>query len=363
MKILYLSGGINPIKDPAPDKLRKLGHEVEFFDVWADKEDSKKWVSRHFQIYQKLLDKVEKENFDVLYFASPVAVPEYLNYELKARPNFKAKIIIQMLMRGINRSLARAIALRELIENPLVHKVIMTTMLVRDIKLPTTFIESGLDKLIGNKIILNGEAYPAQEDPALFDISREEARKIMGFKQEDFIALFSGSWVYIKGADLLVECSKYIDDDIKLFIHRHSYAGADLDFNLTKEIVKNHENTIVIDKWFKEREIAPMYRSANLLICPHRRSYEYGESGEAILSSLAKIPLVAPNFYFFSEIINRYKVGVLYEPENPKAMAEAINFTKKNYSSIIKNAKFKESGEDTCGDQTDLPSKVGIQGL
>jgi len=358
LRILYTNGGATPIRDLAIEKLKAAGHEVVFFNLVETEDDISKHTTKHFQMYQRILDYADNGNFDILYWATIISVPEYLLFELKARPNFKPKIIFNMFLRGLDRSLARCIALKELIDMPQVIKAVSSAMIVKDLKLPENFLKAGvnLEKL---RIVSEPWTYEV-EDLTVLDNPEyvEHSRAYFGFEPGETVVLLSGTWAYIKGVDIFVEALKYLSQDMLVVIHKHNY-GLDrtLDVNLLDKAVHNHPNIRILDKWYSAQVHPLLFRAADIVVCAHRRSYTYGGSGVPALASRAKRLIVAPDFYFFNEIIKRYKIGVTYEPENPLSMARAIEHLERYYSAYEEEAKFEEVYAD-YQESSDIPAMV-----
>jgi len=343
MKIVYFNGNLRPYKDPAIEIMQKMGHEVIFHDISQDEAEKNRWHIRHFQMYEQLLDKAA--DADYLYFSCPIGCPEVFLAELKVRPNFKAKIVSVMMFRGINRSLARAQVLKELLDHPNFAKMIFGTMILDNFKWPENLIKVGFDT---SKTMLVNE--PFNEDPSLFNsISKADAKKAFGFDENDFVLLYSGSWSRIRGADLFVDCIKHLDKDIKVLIHKNIPPNPDkvnIDPTLRLGVIeeaKTYPNVKVVEEWTLEGEMYRYYKAADIVACSHRRLYEYSQSGIPNMAAMAKVPIVAPDFYYFSELINRYDIGMKYIPEDPVDMARVINMTKIYYNMIIGNARFEES--------------------
>lgn len=317
-------------------RLVSLGNEVIYYNFWNDKQEVNKITTRHFQMYEGVLNFAESEKVDLVLFEDNLASPEFLYFTLKARPTLKAKIVFFITFREVNRSIARAIALKELLNLPQIHRVLGTTMISKNFIFPENMIKVGTNL---EKIKLVNE--PFDEDLKTFNISKEEARKKFKLRKNDFVALCSGRFNYPKGSDVLANAIKYIDEDIKIFIHYlpEKY-WKDLDKESLKKI-KQYKNVILLEKYFEEGTIAPLFVASDICICPHRRFYEYSQSGIPGMAFSASRPIIAPNFYYFNEIVNRNNVGVLYKPEDPKSLAEGINLFRKIYTIIMEIANFK----------------------
>lgn len=345
MKIIYFNGNMIPIIDPAIERLRKAGHEVIFYDISAkDEGERTRFHIRHFQMYQNLMDLAESA--DLLYFTCPIGSPEMFLYELRVRPNFKAKIISTMMFRGLDRSKARAQAIIDLINHPQFELMVFGTLIQDGFKWPDT-----LDGINKSKVMLVSE--PFNEDTRNFaKISKQNARVKLGIGDGMYL-LWSGSWSHIRGADLFIDAIKYLDDDIKILFHKNvPYPVPPINIdptlrpNLYDDLLANSKNATIMERWIPEGEMAYLYKACDLCILSHRKLYAYSVSGIPNMAASARIPIIAPDFYYFNEIIRRYNVGVLYEPENIQSMVKAIHYAKENYTSIMNQARFEDSLKD-----------------
>jgi len=334
------------------DALKSLGHEVIVYNIHKDKSEEQRFKTRHFQMYASLLDYANEISADVLYLHDYLNVPEYLLFDLKSRPNFRSKIVFTMMLREVNRSSARALAIKELLDLPQVARVAVYSM-VKDFPYPERMRILGTNF---SKIVNIGEPY--NENPNSM-VSKKIARINLGLGR-DFTILWSGRWIYSKGADIFVEAAKHIGEEFKLLVHVNP-EGMDLDRKILSVIKKNHSNTQIIEHHFSSGEMKYLYCASDIVVCSHRRNYEYSQSGIPGMAALAKVPIVAPNFCYFSEIVNRYKVGTLYTPESPLELAKAINHTIDYYYDIVENAQFEKSLESYCHFE-DIP-KLALEGL
>lgn len=357
MKVVYC--GRKPTQgeyDPTIDKLKSFGQEAIFYDFSANENEKNRWLLRHFQMYENVLNYVEEIGADLLYFNDPISCPELMISELEVRPNLKTRITSIQQFREVNRSDARAHTIKKLLDLPQIAKIFIISPIVDNVKFPEKFERTKPDK---TKIQIISE--PLNENLEIFKkLDREECRKKLLFEKDDFVVLYSGSWTYVKGVDIFIEALKYIDKDIKVFIHKNEEGNSDptlKNTNLLEEARENHPNIFAYQGRIKEGEMAQIYMTADLVVCPHRKMYEYSTSGMPNMAAMAKVPLVVPDFYFFNEIVNRYKLGLTFEPENPIDMARAINESRKNYSSIIKNCKFEES-INRYGLASDIAEKI-----
>ena len=336
MKILYLSAGpvVNNLLDKVAEKLRILGHEVEILKL--SENEIMLIQTKHFQMYEKILDYTEKNEFNVLFYHDYLAVPEYLIFNLKTRPNYKPKIIFQSMFRESNRSMSRALSMKELLDLP----QILGTMVgcgginLEDVKLPDNLEKIEIDR---KKIVFMKEPIPSKLYNKVFD--RKLSREELGIEENEFVALWNGRAILSKGIDTFIESAKWINPKIKLLLKlnpRHS----DISNEEIEKIKQYHSNTII--KFYPDNYYFAYCGDADIMIGSHKKLYEYGQSGIPIAAALEGLPLIAPDFYFFNEVVKKYKLGLLFKPESPRDLASAINSLYYNYDTIKKGMKEKE---------------------
>jgi glycosyltransferase involved in cell wall biosynthesis len=349
MKILFYTGSTEP--DVAIFKLRERGYEVIQYDAGVDKDEIWHSQNKTFQMYERLFNKAEELDVDYLYFVPNITIP-YFYYELKSRPFFKPKVIFQLAVRGFDRSFPRCLALKDLVNLPQVKKVIVLSMMGKDGKLPDDLIRAGIDM---SKIVFVPEPYCNEtEDMSIFSRkTKEEAREFFGINKDAFVITFTGTWNLIKGPDIFLDALKYIDEDITILIHRHTW-GIDKSLPEMESALQHHKKTIFIDKRLSREEYPLVMMASNAVVCSHRKSYAYTGSGIPELCYFAKTPIIAPDFYAFNALVKKYKVGVLYEAENSQELGKAINYTKENYDEIMKVARFDDAKEGIMS-WTDTP--------
>ena len=81
-----------------------------------------------------------------------------------------------------------------------------------------------------------------------------------------------------------------------------------------------------------------IFKSVDAVVLPYRKTYLYLSSGVLVNSIQSFKPAIVPNFYPFNEIINKYKVGVKFKPDNHKSLAKGIILLKK----LVQKKYFKE---------------------
>jgi glycosyltransferase involved in cell wall biosynthesis len=321
-------------------KIEELGHSVIIYNYKRNREVNYRFVNKHFQMYEDLLNFAEEIEADLIYIQDYLAVPEFLLYELKTRPNYKPKILFAFQLREPNRSIARATALKDLIDMPQIARAITFNMSFGKKSLPYNIELAGV-----NLEKLKPIPEPFNENPEEFNITKEEARKKFNVPLNKFIVLHSGRWIYVKGSDIFANSIREINkwglgDDMVFLIHINP-VEKDLDRTIIEEL-KQENNVIIKEETLDKGQMSKLYLTSDLVVCGHRKVYEYSQSGIPIMAALAGSLIVSPNFSYFDDIINTYRTGTTYETENYEDLAEKILLTKTKYSDIIKLANFKD---------------------
>jgi len=302
-------------------RLRELKHEVIKPTFTSKQLDLIK--SRHFQMYEALFKYLEEEKYDLLFHNNFIAVPEYFLSELKAHPYMRSKIVFFFQFREMNRSYARTLTMEELINNPSIYRAIGISM-------------------VGDKIqdhwpknLLKNVLYSNEKIKIIHEIITEPHKNFINKIQrphKPFTIGYFGRWSEAKGLDVFKDSMKYIDKDIKILFNIPDFQASKLREENRKIYVDNNFYPIGSLSGFTDQ--------IDLIICPHKRSYEYGESGMPQVAISAQIPLIVPDFYFFNELIKQYEIGLTFLPEDPASLGTTINYARHIYLKLIEKARF-----------------------
>lgn len=145
----------------------------------------------------------------------------------------------------------------------------------------------------------------------------------------------------------------FLDRDIEILINSPKtrfYDGPDMPFPRKVTIDNNKYQVGEFHKFMKKLDV---------VVCPHRRLYEYGCTGMTNISYLAKKPVIVPDFYFFNEIALKTGTGILYESEDPASMAFAILKAKGSYDKIMASADWDLALKDYIGIKTYARESIG----
>ncbi len=151
-------------------------------------------------------------------------------------------------------------------------------------------------------------------------------------KDKKFQFLFVGRLEHIKGPDVLVEAIKLTKNKRSNFTVNILGNGSLLN-NLKQKISDYSLNNVKLLGWADERKVSSFMENSNCLIISSR-----SESLPLVLIEAAKkyLPIIATDVGDCKKILNKYKVGISIEKENPIALSKAM-------FQILKNNKYKKN--------------------
>lgn len=157
---------------------------------------------------------------------------------------------------------------------------------------------------------------PDGVDISGFDIreTQEECRKKLALPQDKKIVLYTGHLYEWKGVDTLIKSTEYLSDGILVYI-----VGGN-GKNVPNVIFMGHRSHKDIPYWLRAADVLILPNSAKYDISKYWTSplklFEYMASGR---------PIVASDLPSIREVLNESN-AILIEPDNPKALAEAIEY-------------------------------------
>jgi glycosyltransferase involved in cell wall biosynthesis len=123
-----------------------------------------------------------------------------------------------------------------------------------------------------------------------------------------------------KGLDLLLEAFTQLPSNYWLLVASSS-SGVNYNFD---PLSLNAERVLHLNEFIPEEQVPILFSASNLVCLPYRKTYEGGTSGVLVQAALANRPICAPDMKPFSEVIEKFNVGVTFEAENIQSMLEAL---------------------------------------
>ena len=272
------------------------------------------------RIYEEFLLFAKKKGINILLIPR-LEFPAFLNYSMMS-VNFKYKIYITtMALELFKPSLTKLTIMKNILLDKKVQGLAIHTAANRHMKVPKKFaINNNLKKKI----------FFFSEPKYYLDNNFMNKKKYK--LSNKFKILFFGNFFYGKGLDILVNASKYLNNNIKITI-----AGDPSSLNFSYNIKKKYKNINLLDKYISDNKMFELFKSTDAVVLPYRKSYCCLSSGVLINSVQAFKPVIVPDIYPFNEIIKKYKIGLKFKVEDVKNLAKSINYLHK----LIQEKKFK----------------------
>jgi glycosyltransferase involved in cell wall biosynthesis len=156
-------------------------------------------------------------------------------------------------------------------------------------------------------------------------ISKEEARKQLGIKNEEKIILFFGFIRKYKGLDILLDAMKILknqntNQSIKLLIAGEFY-GDRKPYDTQIEELGIQDDLILRTDFIPDSEVKYYLCAADMVMQPYR---DATQSGVTPLAYHFEKPMIVTNVGGLPSLVPDNKVGLIAEP-NPDSIAKKIN--------------------------------------
>lgn len=196
-------------------------------------------------------------------------------------------------------------------------------------------------------VIPHGNYCPLYKKP----ISKEEARKILGYPQQGRLYLSFGMMRPYKGLEYLLdtwEKSKNCEDTLAIVGQARGHPEYGLTLAQRAEKIKG---TIVQEGYVEDELIHIYYSAADVVILPFQKILT---SGSLILAMSFGKPIIAPRFPSIAETLGTAN-WLLYDPEEEQGLLKAIQKSKEvdlEELSELVNKKCESLNWDNVGNKT-----------
>lgn len=285
--------------------------------------------SKDHRIYSDVLSYCSRIGADFL-FLPFFTYPEYFLQELKVRPGLKTMISVGTALSQWHKDSTRANTFYELLEDKRFLSMLIYTLDADRMAIP----------LFADQIRHHPKIRPwyefSQEKEEDYFLPRAK-KSDYGFNEKDFVVLMFGSMFYGKGIDIFVKSLDHVKTDAKFIV---SSRKESVNFDFDPEIFRNRDNLHFIDYMVSDEEKLELFSICDAAVFPYRTTYEYGSSAVFAQCMIAKKLVIVPNFYPFNKAVKKDKLGLVFETENPRSLAEKVDEMYKNFDVLKIQAGF-----------------------
>ncbi|MGL4865374.1 MAG: glycosyltransferase [Cetobacterium sp.] len=164
--------------------------------------------------------------------------------------------------------------------------------------------------------------------PSFYDYSstksKEELKKQMKLEKKIILTALGGTRSD-KGLDILLEAFKYLNSELKEKIVLN-IAGKEEAFKKDFIAQKSKENKINTREkygFLTDEEFMENVLLTDIMVLPYRKKFG-GNSGPMTEAIVNKIPCITPKGLNIGDLTEKYDLGLTFECENPKSLAETI---------------------------------------
>jgi glycosyltransferase involved in cell wall biosynthesis len=189
----------------------------------------------------------------------------------------------------------------------------------------TEDIRNLLLKAVGNPAL--ADSIHVVPDPAAMpppDLSQDQARRLLGLPSDRSLVLFFGGLRREKGWDILLRSVPLLKGNVSVVLAGHADSQVAAEVERTVPIVPSQRLEARLAR-VNEEDVDRYFVAADLVVVPYRRVY-VGTSGVLQRAAAAGRPVVAAEVGQIGSIVRRYGLGVVCPPEDPQALAEAIDY-------------------------------------
>ena len=103
-----------------------------------------------------------------------------------------------------------------------------------------------------------------------------------------------------------------------------------INFDLNKELF-NASNIQWSGREASNAQLTDIFSTADVVVLPYRRTYENCGSTVLIQACQAHRHVIMPSITPFKEVVTEYKLGALFNAEDPADLAQTIKLMKRDY--------------------------------
>jgi glycosyltransferase involved in cell wall biosynthesis len=151
------------------------------------------------------------------------------------------------------------------------------------------------------------------------------AREQLGLSAEETILLFFGGMREEKGIQTLLEALRRYDGPRFTML----LVGSPVDVSeayLEATAAASVADVRPVLEYVPEEQVVSYFRAADGVVTPYQRSFGRRRPSNVFQKATgAGRPVIAPNFGVFADCIEKWNLGLTFEPESPTSLAEAMS--------------------------------------
>ena len=148
-------------------------------------------------------------------------------------------------------------------------------------------------------------------------------RDRLGIAPGTLLALAFGGTRADKGCDLAIRALAHLPEHHHLLVAGPAETfGTEALRTLALECGVGDRVHLVLD-YIPEEEVGAYFAAADCVVLPYRRKFA-GQSGPLFIAAALGLPVVASDVGVLGETVRAYRLGLLFEPERPQALADAL---------------------------------------
>lgn len=155
--------------------------------------------------------------------------------------------------------------------------------------------------------------------------SKTEARRELGLPESTPVLLFFGELRREKGIDTLLDALRIYDGPTFTMV----IAGTPTDVEASEVETAANEASVDVRtelEFIPESAVRTYFHATDGVVVPYRKSFgEHRTSGVFQKAAGACRPVVAPDFGTFGRRVRDHDLGVAFEPESPRSLADAMS--------------------------------------
>lgn len=179
-------------------------------------------------------------------------------------------------------------------------------------------------------------------------MSVKEARERIGYTKSQPLLMHLGLVRHYKGVDILLEAMARLPEETAyLEVAGEVYDDESFYLDLIEKL-KLGEWVSLNNQYLSDEEMALRLRAADAVVLPYRNATQ---SGVAMIALSMGTPVIATDVGQLSLVMAHEEYGELVEPENPEALAEAIQrlLNRKSLGSEASRKKTREIAREHFG--------------